>query len=219
MITSSFASIIDGSKGVSVEHTYSEKDWNPVTLEEAELNSSNGYRASKTFAEKAAWKFVAEEKPNFTISTMCPPLVLGPIVHYLNSLDALNTSNQRVRNFLTGGCKNEIPDTGTFIWVDVRDLALAHVKAMELPEAADKRFFITAGYFSNKEICEIIRKNFPELKAQLPSEDVKGGGYPEKDLYKYDNTRTVEVLGIKFTSLEKSIVDTTKSLLPLLNEK
>ena len=150
---------------------------------------------------------------------MCPPLVLGPIVHYLNSLDALNTSNQRVRNFITGQWKDEIPDTGTFIWVDVRDLALAHVKAIELPEAADKRYFITAGYFSNKEIGEIIRKNFPELRGQLPKEDVKGGDYPEKGLYKYDNSRTTQVLGIKFRSLEESIVDTTKSLLPLLKEK
>jgi hypothetical protein len=30
---------------------------------------------------------------------MCPPLVLGPVVHYLNSLDALNTSSKA--NFLT----------------------------------------------------------------------------------------------------------------------
>jgi nucleoside-diphosphate-sugar epimerase len=213
VITSSFASIINASKGPSwTDHTYSEDDWNPVTLEEAVQNPSNGYRASKTFAEKAAWEFVKNEKPNFTISTMCPPLVLGPIVHYLNSLDALNTSNQRIRNLITGQCKNEIPDTGTFIWIDVRDLALAHVKALEVPEAADKRFFITAGYFTNKEICEIIRKNFPEYEKELPGKDVKGGGYPEAGLYKYDNSRTVNVLGIKFTSLEQSIVDTVKSL-------
>jgi len=213
VITSSFASILDASKGNSwSDHTYSEQDWNPITLEQAVQNPANGYRASKTFAEKAAWDFVKNEKPNFTISTMCPPLVLGPIVHYLNNLDALNTSNQRVRNLITGQCKEEIPDTGTFIWVDVRDLALAHVKAIEIPEAADKRFFITAGYFSNKEICEIIRKNFPKYENELPAKDVKGGDYPEAGLYKYDNSRTINVLGIKFRSLEESIVDLVKSL-------
>jgi nucleoside-diphosphate-sugar epimerase len=184
-------------------------------MEEAVQNPANGYRVSKTFAERAAWEFVKNEKPNFTISTMCPPLVFGPIVHYLNSLDALNTSNQRVRNFITGQVKEEIPDTGTFIWVDVRDLALAHVKAIEVPEAADKRFFITAGYFSNKEVVEIIRKNFPEYEKKLPGKDVKGGGYPEggqAGLYKYDNSRVKNVLGIEFTPLEKSIVDLVKSL-------
>jgi len=137
---------------------------------------------------------------------------LGPIVHYLNSLDSLNTSNQRTANLITGKNKSEIPDTGTFIWVDVRDLALAHVKAMELPEAANKRFFITAGYFSNKEIAEIIRKNFPALEKELPAKDVKGGDYPKEGLYKYDNSRTVNVLGVKFRSLEESVVDLVKSL-------
>jgi hypothetical protein len=40
-----------------------------VTEEEAFQNPSNGYRASKTFAEKAAWDFVEKEKPNFRFMT------------------------------------------------------------------------------------------------------------------------------------------------------
>jgi len=213
VITSSFASILDASKGVAIPNvTYSEADWNPITLEEAPLNPSFGYRASKKFAELAAWEFVEKEKPNFTLATMNPPLVLGPIVHYLNSLDALNTSNQRVRNLIQGKCKDEIPDTGTFIFVDVRDLALAHVKAMETPAAAGKRFFIVAGYFSNKEIAEIIRKNFPEYHDQLPTPETKGGDYPEGGVYKFDNSRAEKILGLKWTTLEESIIDTVKSL-------
>jgi len=212
VITSSFASIVDGSKGNRAGYKYSEKDWNPVTEAQALENPSNGYRASKTFAEKAAWEFVEKEKPGFDIATICPPLVLGPIVHYLNSLDALNTSNQRVRNLITGQNKSEIPDTGVYIWVDVRDLALAHVKAIEVPEAGNKRFFVTAGYFSNKEIADIIRKNFKEYESELPGKDVKGGDYPEGGVYGYDNERTTSVLGIKFRGLDESITDLVKSL-------
>lgn len=133
------------------------------------------------------------------------------LVHYLNSLDALNTSNQRIRDIITGKCKQEIPPTGTFIWTDVRDLALAHVKAIELPEAANKRFFITAGYFSNKEIADIIREAYPDLESKLPAKGTKGGDYPD-GIYKYDNKRAIEVLGIKFRPLRESIVDTVKSL-------
>ncbi len=132
-------------------------------------------------------------------------------MHYLNSLDALNTSNQRIRDIITGKCKQEIPPTGTFIWADVRDLALAHVKAVELPAAANKRFFITAGYFSNREIVDIVREAYPDLASKLPAKDTKGGDYPS-GIYKYDNTRAVEVLGFKFRSLKESIVDTVKSL-------
>ena len=143
---------------------------------------------------------------------MCPPLVLGPIVHYLQSLDNLNTSNQRIAAIMTGKAKEELPSTGTFIWTDVRDLALAHVKAAELPEAANKRFFVTAGNFSNEEIADIIRDNFPELKNELPAKGTKGGGYPDGGIYKYDNSRTKEELGIKYRSLKESIVDAVKSL-------
>jgi nucleoside-diphosphate-sugar epimerase len=187
VITSSFASIINPFKGNWPEHTYSEEDWNPLNAEQAVENPANGYRASKTFAERAAWDFFEKEKPNFTIATMCPPLVLGPIVHYLNSLDGLNTSNQRIRDIILGKAKDEIPPTGTYIWVDVRDLAEAHVAGIEKEEAANKRFFITAGYFSNKEIAQIVEKNFPQYKDGLPTASTPGGDYPEEGVYKYNN--------------------------------
>jgi nucleoside-diphosphate-sugar epimerase len=44
VVTSSFASIVDAGKGNAAGYTYSEEDWNPVTLEEAVQNPSNGYR-------------------------------------------------------------------------------------------------------------------------------------------------------------------------------
>ncbi|TKA26101.1 hypothetical protein B0A50_04597 [Salinomyces thailandicus] len=212
VITSSFASIVNPYKGTWPEHTYSEADWNPISAEQAVENPANGYRASKTFAEKAAWEFVEQEKPNFSIATMCPPLVLGPIVHYLNSLDALNTSNQRIRDIMMGKAKDEIPATGTFIWVDVRDLALCHVLAIEKEEAANKRFFITTGYFSNREIADIISKNFPQYKDGLPSSSTPGGEYPKEGIFKVDNSNVVKTLGVKFRNLDDSITDTVKSL-------
>jgi len=212
VITSSFASILDPSKGVAPGITYSEADWNPITLEQAPLNPTSGYRASKKFAELAAWEFVEKEKPSFTLATMNPPLVFGPIVHYLNSLDALNTSNQRIGNLILGKFKTEIPETGTFVFVDVRDLALAHVKAIETPDAAGKRFFIVAGKFSNREIADVVRKHFPEYHDKLPTPETKGGDYPEGGMYKYDNSRAEKILGLKWTPFEQSIIDTVKSL-------
>ena len=56
VVTSSFAAIVDPKKPLS--YKYSESDWDPVTEEEARENPLTAYRASKTFAEKAAWDFV-----------------------------------------------------------------------------------------------------------------------------------------------------------------
>jgi nucleoside-diphosphate-sugar epimerase len=83
VITSSFAALVNGPKGNWPEHVYTEEDWNPITREEAEESPMMGYRASKTFAEKAAWDFLEKEKPNFTLATINPPMVFGPIVRLL----------------------------------------------------------------------------------------------------------------------------------------
>lgn len=206
-ITSSFASIVDPANHPDC---YSEKHWNPITYEEAHV-LSNTYRASKKFAEKAAWDFLEKEKPNFTVSTLCPPLVLGPIVHYLNSLSAINTSNARVRDLIQGKYKDNLPGSGVYIWVDVRDVALAHVKAIELPEAQNQRFFLVAGHYSNKQISDAIAKSYPELEPKLPSKDTPDD--TPADVYKVDNSRSINVLGLKYKSLEESVTDTVKSLL------
>ncbi|KAF2687460.1 NAD(P)-binding protein [Lentithecium fluviatile CBS 122367] len=217
VITSSFAALVNPSKGNWPGHEYSEEDWNPITLEEAHENAASGYRASKTFAEKAAWDFLEKEKPNFTVATINPPLVFGPIIHAIDNLDSLNTSNQRIAAAAQGKWKDEIAATGVYLWVDVRNVAEAHVAAFEKPEAANKRFFTVAGYFTNRDIVDIIGKNFPQYK-ELPSASTPGGDYPkggiEKGLYKYNNKRTIDVLGLKYKSLEESIVDAVKSFQP-----
>ncbi|KAL4987277.1 hypothetical protein BDW68DRAFT_161434 [Aspergillus falconensis] len=206
-ITSSFAAIINVKNH---EKVYSEKIWNPITWEEG-LDSSQTYRASKTLAEKAAWDFVEKEKPNFDLATINPPLVLGPVVHYLSSLDAINTSNARVSGLVRGFNKDEIPPTGTFLWVDVRDVALAHVRTIEVSQAGGQRFFITAGHYSNKDIVDIIRDAYPELEDRLPPKDAPSD--MPKDVYGYDNSKSIQVLGLKYRGLKESVVDTVKTLL------
>lgn len=207
-ITSSFAAIINPKNHPK---SYSEQDWNPVTMEEALEDPLTAYRASKAFAEKAAWDFVRNEQPNFQLTTLCPPLVWGPVVHYLNSLDALNTSNARIRDMIQGKMKKEPASSRLSIWVDVRDLAMAHVKAIELPEAAGKRFFVTAGYYSDKDIVDCIRQDFPELRSQLPPQDSVDD--KPNDVFKYDNSRSLDLLGLKYRSLRDCVADTVKSLL------
>ncbi|OQE28023.1 hypothetical protein PENFLA_c005G04338 [Penicillium flavigenum] len=207
VITSSFAAIVNGKQHPKV---YSEKEWNPVTWEEA-MDHSQVYRGSKTFAEKAAWTFIEKEKPNFDIATINPPLVFGPIVHYLNSLESLNTSNQRLRNLIQGQMKEKIAPTGNFLWVDVRDVALAHVRAIEVPEAGGERFFVVAGFFSNKELADIARETHPKLESKLPPAD-SSSDFPE-NIYEIDNNKSQKILGLKYRPLKQTVSDTIDSLL------
>ena len=88
---------------------------------------------------------------------------------------------------------------------------------MEKEDAAGKRFFITAGNFSNAEMVRLIGKNFPEYKNILPfGEALKPGEYPDGGHYGYDNRRSREELGLTYRGFEGSVIDTVKSLQPLL---
>jgi hypothetical protein len=82
---------------------------------------------------------------------------------------------------------------------------------METADAANKRFFITAGHFNNIQIAEAIRKHYPEYKEKLPTESTPGGGFPVGGMLGYDNRQTIDVLKIQFRSIETCIKDSVAS--------
>jgi hypothetical protein len=96
-------------------YSFTEKDWNEYSAkvcEEKGREAPGGdkYRgeylpdlcslievsltklASKTLAEQAFWKFIKDEKTSFDGVTINPPLVFGPIIHQVSSVESLNTS-------------------------------------------------------------------------------------------------------------------------------
>ncbi|OJJ43908.1 hypothetical protein ASPZODRAFT_135949 [Penicilliopsis zonata CBS 506.65] len=214
VITSSFAAMYNDAKPAGSK--YSEEDWNPVTPETAldAENSQAGYRSSKALAEKAAWKFVEKHKPSFTLSMINPSLIFGPVSASLRSLDEINTSNARIRDFILGKSKDKCPPTGSQFWVDVRDVALAHALAAEKPEAGGKRFFLTADNLCNADVVAVIAEEFPDLAAGLPSGDALAAGQfpPGGPKYGFDTSRSVRELGLQYRTLRESISDTVMSI-------
>lgn len=214
VITSSFAAIVDMNKGDRKGYTYTEKDWNPVTYEEAAKKDTDGgvaYCASKTFAEKAAFDFVKEKKPNFDVTAINPPMVYGPALHTISSLDHLNTSSADIYRLMNGSEKT-VPDTSFYAFVDVRDVAEAHAIAYETPAAAGQRYFTTAGSFTYQQVCDIIRKDFPEKRDQVP-EGTPGAPIP--DVYRVGNSKARRELGIEFNDLQKTIHDMAAELIAI----
>lgn len=215
VITSSFAAIIDVSKGARPGHTYSEADWNPITHAEAlKADGSSAYCASKAFAEKAAFDFVRDKRPNFSIATVCPPMIYGPIVQQVTDMRKLNTSSADIYRLIDGSEK-EVPPTGFPCFADVRDVAEAHRLAFEKEEAANQRYFITGGNFLYEDWCDIIHEKFPQLKDRTPTPK-KGAKRPET--FKVDNSKAKRELGLTFRSLEECVVDTVNDLLRLEKE-
>ncbi|KAL2128315.1 hypothetical protein VTI74DRAFT_9356 [Chaetomium olivicolor] len=209
VITSSSAAILSPPNHPSV---YDETCWSDVTWEQA-MDPLHTYRASKKFAEQAAWSFLRLEQPNFSLAVINNTYTFGPIPRSLGSLEMMNTSNHRIRDLVLGGMRDGIhPTAPVFTFVDVRDVALAHVRAMTIPEAGGKRFYVVGGFFSNPKLAEIVRRNFPQLDGKLPPAQGLKDDFPS-DHWQFNNRRSRVVLGIEYTELEKSVVDTVGSIL------
>lgn len=212
VITSSFAAMHDTALGHRPGHTYSEKDWNPVTMEQAVQDPITAYEASKTFAERSAWEFLERHSPQFGITTMCPPMVFGPLVQPVD-LGYLGIGNGMILDFVRGRSTDKIPENFLFGWVDVRDVALCHVLAVEnLGPAADQRFFLAAGRYSNRQVLQAIRSQFPEYHHLLPAESIPGGDYPDGGAYEVDSSKASQIFGIEWRSLQDTVRDTAISL-------
>lgn len=209
VITSSFAAILDPTKSSQTEKTYTEADWNPTTYEDA-VKTPDGavaYCASKALAEKAAWDFVESKKPGFTVSTICPPMVYGPVMHDAD-VRKLNTSIADIYRFMDGSQKEPGP-TGFPTFADVRDVAEAHFRAYE--RETEGRYFITSGNFEYRDVCRVLREALPDRKDKIPDPEAT----PHAESFKVDNSKTGKELGMTFKSLHESIRDTALSLVAL----
>ncbi|OTA98244.1 hypothetical protein M426DRAFT_326153 [Hypoxylon sp. CI-4A] len=208
VITSSSAAMINPLKHAKV---YDESCWAPWTWEDAS-DPQKTYVTSKVLSEKAAWAFMETEKPNFDLAVINCTFTFGPVQRNLPSLEAINTSNQRIRDMVQGKMRDGLPSTApVFTFIDVRDVATAHLRALAVPEAGGNRFYIIGGHFSNWRVANVIRNSFPELADRLPPLD--GEDDLPADVYKFDNSKSKKVLGLEYTSLEKSVGDTVRSIL------
>ncbi|KAJ7455614.1 D-lactaldehyde dehydrogenase [Mycena galericulata] len=190
VVTSSCAAVMHTSDAVLTE-----LDWNDEAVEEVKAKGHKAsnpakYRNSKTLAERAAWKFVEEDyagKLSWDLCVMNPPLVLGPAIHEVTSPDALNTSAKMMYDVFT----KPGAATGGGNWVDVRDLALAHVLSLqrELPVGGERnRFIIGAGAFAWQDWLDAAPPSSKYLKG------TPGAGKDVVHALRYDNAKGLRVL-------------------------
>ena len=128
VLTSSMAAIAPGN--VRRPEPLDESCW-------ADLEKCWAYEKSKNLAEKAAWDFVAglPEDKIFELSVINPGFVIGPLL-----VTTQATSGVIIKTFMHKEMP-VVPRIGMGM-VDVKDVALAHIKAMTLPEAAGKRHIL-----------------------------------------------------------------------------
>ena len=142
VLTSSMAAVTDEP---DEPHVLTESDWNTKSSLER-----NPYYYSKTLAEREAWSIMTGHGRASSLSVINPYLVIGP-----SFSPALNPSNQLLADLLNG----VYPGIMRLVWgfVDVRDVAIAHVEALQAP-SAQGRYLCVAGTMSMREVVELLQR-------------------------------------------------------------
>ena len=144
VLTSSVAAIFDT---LEEKTDYDETDWS-----DPENPSISHYAKSKTLAEKAAWDFVDNEDNPFELAVINPALVIGP------SLSGdLGESNKAIAMVTTGKMPVAVPLQ--FGYVDVRDVAAAHLLAMQNSNSNGERFALAEKDLWYKDVAKVLKDN------------------------------------------------------------
>ncbi|XP_052201186.1 phenylacetaldehyde reductase-like isoform X2 [Diospyros lotus] len=154
------------------------------------------YQLSKTLAEDAAWKSAKEK--GIDMVTVNPAMVVGPLLQ-----PTLNTSAAAVLSIING---SQTYPNATFGWVNVKDVANAHIQAFEVP-SANGRYCLVERVAHYSEVVKILQNLYPSI--QLP--DKCADDKPYMPTFQVSKEKA-KGLGIDFVPLEESLKETVESL-------
>ncbi|CAJ0944723.1 unnamed protein product, partial [Mesorhabditis belari] len=205
VLTSSLVAIFEGHVD---GRRLTENDWSILN------DKTDAYYTSKTLAEKAAWEFVEEHKNKFRFTVVNPGFIVGPTL-----TDELGSSAEVIKKLMEAPALPKM----RFICVDVRDVAMAHIAAMENQESDGMR--IICAEADSRLASELFEKLTEEFESQgyciptrsIPDWIVKFGANFSDQFAKiagrlgielnFDNSRLREILKIDPNDTRKAVVD------------
>lgn len=208
--TNSFACIYDANAGPSPEKVYTSADWSPLKFEDgvAALDAPAAYRAAKTVAEREAFSFMERNVGlSFDLISLCPAMVFGPFLGTArpDGPSSINQSNKIIWEIVSCGEESMVPPTKGPVWVDVRDVAKAHVVALSKPELGGSRLLLAEGVYCNQEVADEARRLFPAHKASIPRGEP---GKREADAhFKIDSSDEAKRLGMTWRTIQDTLLD------------
>ncbi|XP_057456783.1 cinnamoyl-CoA reductase CAD2-like [Lotus japonicus] len=194
VLTSSMAAVLYNGRPRTPEVVVDET-WfsNPNFLREQEM----WYQFSKTSAEDAARTFLS--KNNIGLIVINPGLSIGPLLQ-----PELNSSASSILKLING---SQTFPNATFGWINVKDVANAHIQAYEVASATG-RYCLAERVAHFSEIAKILRDIYPTLQIPEKCADDK----PLIPTFQVSKEKA-KSLGIhEFIPLEVSLKETVESL-------
>ena len=209
VLTSSFAAVGDTFDGTV---SFDESHWSDTTNDRM-----SHYSISKTLAEKAAWDYVKDNDVDFKLSVINPTAVIGPSL----SKD-IGVSNSLILRLLNGS----MPALAKIHigYVDVRDVAKAHILAMTNSASDGERFIVSEKEMWLHESAEVLNNaGFKAPSRVMPNWFLKIMAMFNGDMVTISkmagksrdchSTKAKDVLGWNPIPAEDSILETAKQLI------
>jgi nucleoside-diphosphate-sugar epimerase len=192
-----------------------EANWNTTSTV-----NHQAYNYSKVVAEQAAWE-INKKQSRWDLITINPSLVIGPGLNPFATSESFNI----VKQIGDGSMRFGIPEF-YLGFVDVRDVADAHVNAGFTPSASG-RYIISAENTNLLVLTQALNKKFgsrfPLPTRYLPKSIVwlfaPLVGFKRKmitnnvgHVWKVDNTKSIQQLGMHYRPIDASIVEMFQQL-------
>ncbi|GAU22587.1 hypothetical protein TSUD_93550 [Trifolium subterraneum] len=147
------------------------------------------YQFAKTSAEEAATKFLTENNIEYVV--MNPAVSIGPLLQ-----PGLNDTSTLLLDLING---SETYMNAAFGWINVKDVANAHIQAYEDPSASG-RYCLCERVIHFSELANILRHMYPTLQIPNKCADDK----PLMQTFQVSKEKAKK-LGIEFIPLEVSL--------------
>ncbi|PPQ73615.1 hypothetical protein CVT26_010523 [Gymnopilus dilepis] len=210
IVTSSVAAV--GFTSAPPTVTFDESQWNDQAVE---LTNTLGkeappmvkYSASKVLAEKAAWDFYNKLKSElqWELVTILPSHVVGPPLQVVKGPETLNISEWLFWDAIANP-KSDEELKGTYNYIHVQDIALAHIAALQKEKAGGQRIIVSAGASTWQETRNLINR----LKPELHSKGILPRGNPSLETtvsFVYNVDKGKKILGLEYADEEKVVQD------------
>ncbi|KAK8154397.1 hypothetical protein BKA80DRAFT_257693 [Phyllosticta citrichinensis] len=149
------------------------------------------YRASKVLAQQAAHEFLADKKPQFSLTSIHPTTVLGRNLLQTSPNDISGTNAGLWRSLTSE--KQSVPGA---TWVHVRDVAEAHVKALRPDIASGEKFLAKSGVLDWDEVKAFVKERYPSVQVGTSSGPTN---------YPVDGSKAERVLGMKWRHWKEAV--------------
>jgi nucleoside-diphosphate-sugar epimerase len=168
------------------------------------------YFASKVAALNAAEKWISENKPlTYDVIHLLPSFVFGKNLLDKRSADMQSCTNSLLLNIALGYATKAVPMP--FAFVNLHDVASAHVKAVDAKVAGDQSYILSNSGEQGESwesVFEIVERDYlKEVEARVFKKDAEAWAAPDGECDTKKSEDAFDVQFIDFTTTVKEVLD------------